>query len=146
MLRPDAKYNGKVAGGSSLASSQTGTMFFQVNIECDEGETLFQIWLTEKNRDRAIKYFEILGADISKLSNQTYLEYELPAAITGKEISFGTKEDEYNGIRKVKVSWIGKKSDPNLSRGAAQFFGGAALGDMAGSISDAPISDDDIPF
>jgi len=55
-----------------------------------------------------------------------YIEYQVGLDIEGREVSFGTKDEEYNGRRSVKVVWIGKKSDPNLSRSAAQFFGGNA--------------------
>lgn len=138
------KYNGIVESGSGIVESQTGTLSFQVMLSCEDGETSFNIWLTEKNRDRALKYFEVLGADTARLSNQPYLEYELPTAIVGKEVSFGTKEEQYNGSAKVKVSWIGKKSDPNVIRGAATFFGGKVP--TPPSAPEAPITDDDIPF
>lgn len=55
----------------------------------------------------------------------------------GREASFGTKDEEYNGKHSVKVVWIGKKSDPNLSRNAARYFGGAV---------DKPAFRSDIPF
>ena len=54
----------------------------------------------------------------------SYIEYQLGLDIEGREVSFGTKDEEYNGKHSVKVVWIGKKSDPNLSRSAARFFGG----------------------
>jgi hypothetical protein len=143
-LQADRKYNGTIAANSALCESQTGTMSFNINIECDGEETQFPIWLTEKNRAKATKYFEIIGADMAKLSSQAYLEYELPVNIVGKEISFGTKDDEYNGKKRVKVAWIGKKTDPNLARGAASFFGGAPA--TADTGHDRPIDDTDIPF
>lgn len=138
MIRADKKYNGVVVAGSSLGESMTGTPFFQVMLECEDGETYFQIWLTDKNREKAIKYFELLGADTSRLGDQRYLEYEIPNVITGKEVAFGTREEEYNGKTSTKVSYIGKRSDPNLAKTAAQLFGGKP--------TDAGIDDRDIPF
>jgi hypothetical protein len=100
------------------------------------------LWLTDKNRDRATKTLEMLGADKNKLGNQTYLEETLPTLIVGKQISFGTNLETYNGKDTVKVMWIGKPTDPNIARGAATFFQGGASG---GSATDA-ITDQDIPF
>jgi hypothetical protein len=65
-----------------------------------------------------------LGVDAELLKDSGYIEYQLGMDIEGREVSFGTKDEEYNGRHSVKVVWIGKKSDPNLSRSAARFFGG----------------------
>jgi len=128
-LKADAKYNGTVGPGSALYETQTGTLGYQVMLECADGSTSFVIWLTQKNRDRARKFLEILGVDPERLKDSGYIEYQLGLDIEGREVSFGTKEEEYNGRRSVKVVWIGKKSDPNLSRSAARFFGGAVNDD-----------------
>jgi hypothetical protein len=125
MIKADFRYNGVVAPGSQLYETQTGTLGYQVMLECPEGSTSFVIWLTDKNRERAKKYFEILGVDSTKLKDPGYIEYQLGLDIEGREVSFGTRDEEYNGRHSVKVVWIGKKSDPNCSRSAARFFGGA---------------------
>ena len=137
MIKADCKYNGTVAPGSALYETQTGTLGYQVMLECPEGSTTFVIWLTDKNRDRARKYFEILGVDSAMLKDPGYIEYQLGLDIEGRELSFGTKDEEYNGKRSVKVVWIGRKSDPNLSRSAARFFGAAIGGENVGG-SDIP--------
>jgi hypothetical protein len=136
MIKPDCKYNGVVASGSQLYETQTGTLGYQVMLECPEGATSFVIWLTDKNRDRAKKFFEILGVDELTLRDPGYIEYQLGLDIEGREVSFGTKDEEYNGKHSVKVVWIGKKSDPNLSRSAARFFGGSV--DHSSRSSDIP--------
>ncbi len=128
MIKPDCRYNGIVA---------TGTLGYQVMLECPEGAASFVIWLTDKNRERAKKYFEILGVDESMLRDPGYIEYQLGLDIEGREVSFGTKDEEYNGKHSVKVVWIGKQSDPNLSRSAARFFGGAG-GDAETAGEEAP--------
>jgi len=112
-----------VAPGSQLYETQTGTLGYQVMLECPDGTTSFVIWLTQKNRERARRYFEALGVDSELLKDSGYIEYQLGLDIEGRELSFGTKEEEYNGRHSVKVVWIGKRSDPNLSRSAARFFG-----------------------
>ena len=127
-IKADARYNGIVAPGSQLYETQTGTLGYQVMLECEDGPTSFVIWLTQKNRDRARRYFEVLGIDPDLLKDSSYIEYQLGLDIEGREVSFGTKEEEYNGRRNVKGVWIGKRSDPNLSRSAARFFG-ATTGD-----------------
>lgn len=126
MIKADSRYNGTVAPGSALYETQTGTLGYQVMLECPEGSTSFVIWLTDKNRQRARKYFEVLGVDADRLKDPSYIEYQLGLDIEGREVSFGTRDEEYNGKRSVKVVWIGRKSDPNCSRSAARFFGGAA--------------------
>jgi hypothetical protein len=123
--------------GSQLYESQTGTIGFQVMLECAEGSTDFVIWLTDNNRKYAKRYFEVLGVDSEKLKDPDYIEYQLGLDIEGREVSFGTKDDEYNGHNKVKVAWIGRKSNPNLSRGAARFFG-APIGEDETHGLDAP--------
>jgi hypothetical protein len=124
-IKAETKYNGLVAPGSQLYETQTGTLGYQVMLECADGPTSFVIWLTQKNRERARRYFEVLGVDPEKLKDSGYIEYQLGLDIEGREVSFGTKEEEYNGKHNVKVVWIGKRSDPDLSRSAARFFGAA---------------------
>jgi hypothetical protein len=128
MIRADIKYNGIVAPGSQLYETQTGTLGYQVMLECGDGSTSFVIWLTQKNRERARRYSDVLGVDLELLKDSSYIEYQHGLDIEGRELSFGTREEEYNGKRDVKVAWIGKRSDPNLSRSAARYFG-AAVGD-----------------
>ncbi len=122
-IKADVKYNGIVAPGSQLYETQTGTLGYQVMLECGDGPTSFVIWLTQKNRERAQRYFEVLGVEPEQLKDPGYIEYQLGLDIEGRELCFGTKEEEYNGKHSVKVVWIGKRSDPNLSRSAARFFG-----------------------
>jgi hypothetical protein len=122
-IKADTKYNGTVAPGSQLYETQTGTLGYQVMLECPDGSTSFVIWLTQKNRERARRYFEALGVDPELLKDSGYIEYQLGLDIEGRELSFGTKDEEYNGRHSVKVVRIGKRSDPNLSRSAARFFG-----------------------
>ncbi len=126
MIKPDCRYIGVVASGSHLYESQQGNLGYQVMLKCEEGATDFTIWLTDKNRDRAKKYLQILGVDEAKLRDPGYIEYQLGLDIEGREVSFGTVDEEYNGRHSVKVLWIGKKPDPNLPRSAAKYFGGNA--------------------
>ena len=122
LIKPDTKYSGTVRPGSTLIGTETGTIGYQVMLTCEDGDTFFIIWLTEKNRQRAIKAFEVLEVSAAKLSQPLFLEADLGRIIEGKEISFGTREDTYKGKTSVKVAWIGKKSEGSLSKDAATFF------------------------
>lgn len=144
-IRAEMKYHGTVAPGSSIVESRNGTLSFQVMLECEDGDAYFPIWLTDKNKEKAIKTLEMLGADPAKLNSSNYLELELPNLITGKEVSFGTREEEYNGKKTVKVAWIGKKTDPNAFKGAAKFFGSTQNGNQTPE-TEKGITDEDIPF
>lgn len=134
-IKADMKYLGAVAPGSELIESNSGTLGYQVMIECEDGNTSYMIWLTAKNRARALKDFDILGVPEAKLADERYVQDKLATDIAGKRIKFGTANDEYNGKTRVKVSWISRPgADGNAPRAMASFFGGT------------PVSDDDIPF
>lgn len=141
-IRANTKYSGVVRPGSELIETQNGTMGYQVMLACDDGDASFTIWLTEKNRKRAVRYFEVLEVTQEQLAVSGYMEWQLGIDIQGKEVSFGTREDEWNGKPRVVVGWIGKKADPNIGKAAADFFV------QTPQEEDAPAapSDDEIPF
>jgi hypothetical protein len=84
-IKADTKYNGIVAPGSQLYETQTGTLGYQVMLECEDGLTSFVIWLTQKNRGRARRYFNVLGVDPEFLRDSSYIEYQLSLDIEGRE-------------------------------------------------------------
>jgi len=157
-IKPDTKYNGRVRAGSYPFESQSGTPGYQVNLECEDGATQFVIWLTEKNRERARKNFETLGVNVARFEDPNYIEYQLAGEIVGREVSFGTKEETYRGETKVKVAWIGRKSEGTPVVTMAKFFGGkeptAPASNIARSSDDEPPAEhyeaeaekDDLPF
>lgn len=143
-IKSDTKYAGTVRSGSSLIETQTGSLGFQVMLACSDGETSFTIWLTEKNIARARKVFtDSLGIPAEKLRNGPYVQNQLATDITGREVSFGTKTEEYNGKKSIKVAWLGKKSasasGESLGSAAARLFAGGPKEDAD------PITDDDLP-
>lgn len=143
-IRPDEKYQGRVREGSGLIQSQNGTLGYNVMLECEDGRTFYTIWITEKNREHAEKNFATLGVSLEKLRTPGYIE-QLGQDIVGRAVTFGTKEEEYNGKTRVKVAWIGRQSTAVDSRKAASvcaFFGGVASAPPPAT----PITDDDIPF
>lgn len=138
-LKAKHKYHGSVRPGSELHESQSGTLGFQVMLECEDGDTSYTIWLTGKNKERARKTFtEALGVDPDKLADPNYIEMQLGLDIAGREVTFVTDEEEYNGKRRIKVAWLFKrnKTSGTPARTAAAFF--AEQGHV--------ITDDDIPF
>lgn len=144
-IRPDKKYHGTVAIGSCLIESQNGTMGYQLQLDCEDGQAEYMIWLTAKNKDRARAAFvDILGVKEDKLQDANYFEYMLAEEITGRPITFTTVENEYKGKRKVQVAFIFKPGSWALDgagpgRAAAAFFGAEV---KAPKIDD----DDDMPF
>src|SRR3990172_9700543 len=96
-LMTDHKYNGVVITGSHPFETQCGTCGYSVALECEDGQTEFTIWMTDKNRKNVLKYFGVLGVDVSKMQSSSYVENQLALDITGREVSFGTYTDEYGG-------------------------------------------------
>jgi hypothetical protein len=146
MIKADVKYNGVVRGGSALTETQSGTVAFQVQLHCEDGDTSFMIWMTPKNKERAQKYFtDSLDVPLEHLRDPNYFDYQLAQDIEGREVSFGTKAEEYNGKTTVKVSWIGKKSESvggSLSKAASRFFGASITVDAKAE----DLTADEIPF
>lgn len=140
-IQGEARYHGTVREGSNLFESQgKGTLGFQVMLSCDDGNTDFVIWLTPKNRDRALQYFEVLGIKPEQLQDRYFVEYTLPQQIIGIELDFGTKTEIWQDRPQVKVAWIGKRraeSESQMAEDMVKFFGGAPA---------PPPDDDDIPF
>lgn len=140
-IKAGRKYHGHVASGSDLIQSQSGTLGYCVQLECEDGETSYTIWLTPKNKERASETFQkALGISEEKLHDGNYIELQLGLDIAGREVTFATVEEEYKGKSKVKVSFLFARSalaGTSPGKAAASFFGGAAFD---------PITDDDIPF
>jgi len=147
MLAPDSKYNGTVTRGDWIESAK-GTQGFQVDIETADGDVISHVlWLTEKTQEYFARDMKTLGVTAEKLRSGSYLTHELPSAVCGREITFGTKEEEYKGEFRTKVAWIGEKRESNprgIGFAVAEMFGGAKVPepDAAGD----NIEDDDIPF
>lgn len=144
-LIADSKYSGVVGVNSHMIETNSGTLGYQIPIQWTEGDTSFTIWLTDKNRKNALKCFAALGVTEEQLSDQSFVEYKLALAIQGKEISFGTALNDYNGKQTVQVSWIGRKGTPadGLSKAAAGFFGKKPV---TTELDGDPITDADVPF
>jgi hypothetical protein len=148
-IKPDKRYNGTVAPGSQLMESQNGTLGFQVMLECEDGPTSFTIWLTERTKENAEKTFKnALGIEPEKLRDHNYIEMQLPLDIDGREVTFTTKDEEYNGKFKTKVNGLFKRSASaggSPFKAAAAFFKGEKLGQGPATETN-PITDGDIPF
>ncbi len=146
-IKADRRYNGLVAPGSCLIESQSGTLGYQVQLVCDDGETSYTIWLTKKSKEIAIETFEkALGVDPKKLEDGNYLEMQLANDIADREVTFTTRDEEYKGKSATKVVGLYKRSASSglpLGKAASSFFKGTGLTPQA----DKFVADDsDIPF
>lgn len=148
-LRADTRYTGTVARGT-LVESGKGTPGFELLFECEEGSMVHTIWLTAATIDKgyAQKDFAVFDVTEEQLQSESFLRDELPLAIVGKPVTFGTKEEEYKGEVKVKCAWIGKPKAPTaatLEGSVAAMFRGEKAGTALAS-PDPEFTDDDIPF
>lgn len=121
-FRAGFKYIGTIREGSNAFESQRGTPGFQVMLRCEDGDTDFVIWLTERNRENAARYFQTIGADMSRLENENYIQYELPAAIVGVPVAFSMKDETFNNETRLKCAWIGRPSTGRPEKQVATFF------------------------
>jgi hypothetical protein len=144
-LQPDMKYNGTVMSNSGAIESQSGTYGYEIWIECEDGRIRHTFWITPKTADKVRKQLVLLGANESRLGEMNYWEYELKDDIAGAEISFGTKEEEYNGKTSVRVNWIGKRSQGKPHVALAKMFGGA-VAEPPAEEQPPVIDDSEIPF
>jgi hypothetical protein len=140
-LKADTKYTGKVREGSDLIESNSGSLGFQVMLECEDGYTDYTIWITPKNRERAERDFQTLGVSKEKLTDDRYLQNGVGRDIAGRPLKFWTVEETYKDKTRVKVAGIGRANSGGAAKSAAAIFGGKDA-DSPGT----PITDDDIPF
>jgi hypothetical protein len=141
-LYPDQKYSGEVTRGKWM-ESQKGTLGFEIMLECEDGAISHTIWVTETTKERAEQDFIALGVTPAQLRDESYLRNEMPLAVVGAPISFGTKEEDYKGKKSIKVSWFGK---PRAPRAATLEGSVAALFRGEAPPVAAEVADDDIPF
>ena len=124
-LKPDTRYTGTIVDGG-IYEANSGTLGYQLLLSCEDGSTDFVIWLTPKSKEKAEKTFIALGIDPKALRSETGIE-GIASQLAGMEVVFGTREEEYQGKRRVKVSWVGKPKEGAASAGsplarAAAFF------------------------
>jgi hypothetical protein len=150
-IRANKKYTGTVTGGAFFESSMNLTPGYQVFLECEDGDTDYVIWLTEKNRKKVARDFKVLGADMSRMKEPQYLQYELSGVITGKNVTFEARDEEWRGEVKTKVAWIGRvsaASEEEIIGSVSAFFAQQqTLGTVRDPVDNGPaIDDEDIPF
>ncbi len=146
-IKADKRYNGTVSPGSTLMESQSGTLGFQVMLECEDGETSYTIWLTPRSKEIAVETFKnALGIDPKKLEDGNYLELQLATDIAGREVTFTTREEEYKGKSTTKVVGLFKRNVSSglpLGKAASSFFKGTGLTPQADKFE---ATDADVPF
>ena len=140
MLRPDTRYTGTIVDGG-IYEANSGTLGYQLLLDCEDGATDFVIWLTPKSKEKAEKTFVALGIDPKALRSETGIE-GIASQLAGMEVVFGTREEEYLGKKRVKVFWVDKPKEGGASAGsplarAAAFFA------EPGAAKSAPSDDSD---
>lgn len=145
-IRAGQKYHGNVTSGSEIIQSQSGSLGYQVQLECNDGATSYVIWMTPKNRERAEKVFkDALGITSEQLMDENYIELQMAADISGREVTFVTVEEEYKGKTTTKVAFLFPRSalaGKSPGKAVASFFGRGV-----GPVTAAnPIDDSEIPF
>ena len=124
-LKADTRYAGTIVDGG-IYEANSGTLGYQLLLNCEDGATDFVIWLTPKSKEKAEKTFVSLGIDPKALRSEIGIE-GISSQLAGMEVVFGTREEEYLGKKRVKVSWVGKPKEGGASAGsplarAAAFF------------------------
>lgn len=146
MFRADLKYAGTIAKAEWMESAK-GTNGLELQIEvADAGVMFHTLWFTDKTKESNAELLAKLGVTREQLRSGTFMQYELPTLLVGKEVGFKTKSETYKDKTQIKVSALWVKSSPTDERGAgyavASMFGGTEEPDTTG----ANLSDDDIPF
>jgi len=136
-IKADTRYRGKIVDGG-IYEANSGTLGYQLCLECEDGATDYVIWLTPKNKEKAEKAFVSLGIDPKALRSETGIE-GIASQLAGMEVDFGTREEEYQGKKRVKVSWVGK---PKGDAGG----GGSATARAAAFFADKPADEDAVPW
>lgn len=113
--------------GESQAKG-TPALFFQ--FETPDGEIEHALFITDKTRERIVKTMgECFGVTLDQLRSRTFLD-NLAATLAGRECSISTVSEEYKGKDRVRVQWMNpkrKEADGNLTKRAAEFFGGKSI-------------------
>lgn len=131
-IKTDTRYRGKITG-AGLHEANSGTLGYQLLLECEDGATDYVIWLTPKSKENAVKAFKALGIEEDALKTEAGID-SIEARLLDLDVDFGTKTEEYKGQTRVKVSWVGKhrekaESGGDVRKRAAAFFAGTKASD-----------------
>ncbi len=139
-MDPDTRYRGRIIAGSHLFTSGTGTAGYKIMIGFGENEeTEYVIWMTDKNRNRAIETFGKLGVQPNDIRDE--------ASVVAL-----SKGETFKDVYTVKVSWIDTDTGPIVEASPSlmvAFFHGSEPAGTAFADDPRvgrPITDDDIPF
>lgn len=148
MLHPNEKYAG-VIKNTLIPDVEVGkAACIQVTIETAEGDIDHRLYLSPDARGRTEKVLLELGLENAHLASEEF--WETPEKwMDGLACHIETKEEEYNGSKRVRVKWLNgprrevKKMAPERARGLAGLFQRANY--------DAPTpppagGTDDVPF
>jgi hypothetical protein len=140
-IKADTRYAGTICG-AGLYEAGSGTLGYQLLLECEDGTTDYVIWLTPRSKENAIKAFKSLGVEAEALKTEAGID-SIEARLVGMAVHFGTKTEEWNGKERIKVSWVGKpkaEASGDVRKRAAAFFSDAP------AVSSSAPDDDSVPF
>lgn len=136
-MRPDTTYSGTITG-AAWVQARKGTPGLQVDLEAEDGQGISHVWwLTHKTKETFEGEMKEFGIKPEQLASGSFLQNELFSVLIGKDVTFATKEEEYQGTKKVKVHWINAGKAPSDPRG---------IGFAVASLFGGEVSEDDIPF
>lgn len=127
-FRIGKRYTGRVVEGRLYESSVNKTPGFQIILDTEDGTIDYTIWLTQKNREKALRDFDTLGVAAGALTDRNFLTFQLPQVVVGREVAFEPKDEEYpkgSGKFSTKVPWIGKPgsaTEEELAQSVAALF------------------------
>ncbi len=143
-LKADTRYAGTIVDGG-IYEANSGTLGYQLLLNCEDGATDFIIWLTPKSKEKAEKTFVSLGIDPKSLRSETGLD-GIASQLAGMDVVFGTREEEYQGKKRVKVAWVGKPKEGAASAGSPLARAAAFFADGPPAPTSSPDSEDSVPF
>ena len=134
-IKADTRYAGTITG-AGLYEANSGTLGYQLLLECEDGTTDYVIWLTPKSKENAVKAFKALGIEEGALKTEAGID-SIEARVLNLAVHFGTKSEEWNGKTRIKVAWVGKpkaEGGGDVRKRAAAFFAGTEAGDEDASV------------
>ena len=100
---PDQRYDVTIEG-ARVQESKNGKLSFNLLLKSDHGTIFTDIWLSPAALERARKTLATFGYDSD--AKIAALARENGAGLKGQTAKILTKEDEYNGVTRVKVAYI----------------------------------------
>jgi hypothetical protein len=156
-LKAPCQYNGHIEN-ANLYYSNGGTLGLQLHLACEDGKITHTLWITEKTIGRVEETLLKIGVSKNELQDENALD-NIGDILGGREVSFNTVAEEYQGREIVKVQWLNKPRQANGSSAAkmaAHLFAGRSQpavpvtkptrNNKPLSVDEWGLSDADVPY